>query len=105
MSLEEVWVAAAAHPFYPIVSKESQFTVASTLLLIGEIVSVSFFLEGILLKHYCSSRSDRILWLEYAVLCAVLRGSGVNCYARSIFAYYSTIRRPSVTGNRVRALC
>lgn len=35
MSLEEVWAAAAANPFYPIVSKESQFTIASTLLLLG----------------------------------------------------------------------
>ncbi len=37
MSLNEVWEAAAGSPFHPAVSKDSQFLVAFTLLLIGKL--------------------------------------------------------------------
>jgi hypothetical protein len=36
MSLDEVWEAAAGSPFTPVISKERQFLVGSTLLLVGE---------------------------------------------------------------------
>ena len=35
MSLEDVWLSASSTPFYPIVSKDSQFSVAFSLLLVG----------------------------------------------------------------------
>lgn len=36
MSLNEVWEGAAGSPFYPLVSKDSQFLVGFSLLLAGE---------------------------------------------------------------------
>lgn len=36
MSLNEVWEAASATPFHPLVSKDSQFSVGFNLLLIGK---------------------------------------------------------------------
>lgn len=36
MSLNEVWEAASATPFHPLVSKDNQFAVGFNLLLIGE---------------------------------------------------------------------
>lgn len=36
MSLNDVWEGAAGSPFYPAVSKDKQFLVGFTLLLIGE---------------------------------------------------------------------
>jgi len=36
MSLNEVWEAASANPYTPLVSKDSQFLVGFTLLLTGE---------------------------------------------------------------------
>ena len=36
MSLNEVWEGAAESPFYPLVSKERQFLVGFSLLLIGQ---------------------------------------------------------------------
>lgn len=36
MSLNEVWEAAAANPFSPLVPKERQFFVGFTLLLVGK---------------------------------------------------------------------
>lgn len=36
MSLNQVWEAASASPYSPLVAKESQFTVGFTLLLLGE---------------------------------------------------------------------
>ncbi|OJJ82099.1 OST5 family protein [Aspergillus glaucus CBS 516.65] len=41
MSLNEVWEAASAHPFSPVVSKDNQFSVGFSLLLIA------FFLSGL----------------------------------------------------------
>lgn len=35
MSLNEVWEAASATPFHPLVAKDSQFAVGFTLLLLG----------------------------------------------------------------------
>lgn len=35
MSLNEVWVGASGSPFSPVVSKERQFLVGFTLLLVG----------------------------------------------------------------------
>lgn len=35
MSLNEVWEAASATPFHPLVSKNSQFYVGFNLLLLG----------------------------------------------------------------------
>jgi cell cycle checkpoint protein len=35
MSLNEVWEAASATPFHPIVSKDSQFAIGFNLLLVG----------------------------------------------------------------------
>lgn len=37
MSLNEVWEAASANPYTPLVPKDSQFFVGFTLLLTGEI--------------------------------------------------------------------
>lgn len=37
MSLNEIWEGAAGSPFYPTVSKDWQFFVASSLLLAGEL--------------------------------------------------------------------
>ena len=37
MSLNEVWEAAAGNSFYPVVSKERQFTVGFLLLFTGEL--------------------------------------------------------------------
>ena len=39
MSLNEVWEGAAGSPFYPTVSKERQFLVAFSLLLVGQFES------------------------------------------------------------------
>lgn len=36
MSLNEVWEAASATPYYPLIDKDSQFFVGFCLLLIGE---------------------------------------------------------------------
>lgn len=36
MSLNEVWEAASAYPFSPVVSKDNQFSVGFSLLLIGQ---------------------------------------------------------------------
>lgn len=41
MSLNEVWEAASAHPFSPVVSKDNQFSVGFSLLLIGRTASTS----------------------------------------------------------------
>lgn len=35
MSLNEIWEAASATPFHPLVAKDSQFTVGFSLLLLG----------------------------------------------------------------------
>ncbi|KAJ5949510.1 hypothetical protein N7454_001094 [Penicillium verhagenii] len=35
MSLNEVWEAASATPFYPTISKDSQFSIGFSLLLIA----------------------------------------------------------------------
>lgn len=40
-SLHEVWQAAAGSPFFPTVNKDTQFTLAFALLLVG------FFLTGV----------------------------------------------------------
>ncbi|KAG8352804.1 hypothetical protein FVEN_g9204 [Fusarium venenatum] len=40
-SLHEVWQAAAGSPFFPTVKKDTQFTVAFALLIVG------FFLTGV----------------------------------------------------------
>lgn len=37
MSLNDVWEGAARNPFYPLVSKDSQFFVGFSLLLIGKL--------------------------------------------------------------------
>jgi cell cycle checkpoint protein len=37
MSLNQVWEAASASPYTPLIAKESQFTVGFTLLLLGEL--------------------------------------------------------------------
>jgi cell cycle checkpoint protein len=37
MSLNEVWEAASATPFAPLVDKDSQFSVGFNLLLIGKL--------------------------------------------------------------------
>ena len=37
MSLNELWEGAAGSPFYPLISKDRQFFVGFTLLLIGEL--------------------------------------------------------------------
>lgn len=37
MSLNEVWEAASATPFTPLVDKDSQFSVGFTLLLVGKL--------------------------------------------------------------------
>ena len=39
MSLYDVWEGAARSPFFPLVSKDSQFFVGFTLLLAGELFS------------------------------------------------------------------
>jgi len=36
MSLHEVWEAAAATPFTPVISKDNQLLLGSTLLIIGK---------------------------------------------------------------------
>jgi cell cycle checkpoint protein len=36
MSLNEVWEAASASPYTPLISKDSQFSVGFTLLLSGK---------------------------------------------------------------------
>ena len=36
MSLHEVWQAASGSPFTPVISKENQLLLGSTLLLVGE---------------------------------------------------------------------
>ena len=40
MSLSEVWEGAAGSPFYPTVSKDKQFLVGFTLLLIGTCLKI-----------------------------------------------------------------
>ncbi|MCJ1426894.1 ssDNA endodeoxyribonuclease [Sticta canariensis] len=45
MSLNEVWVAAAGHPFHPVVAKERQFLVGFTLLLTGFVLTGLFSLN------------------------------------------------------------
>ncbi|KJF60289.1 DNA repair protein Rad1 [Coccidioides immitis RS] len=50
MSLEDAWVAAAANPFYPLVSKDNQFFVASTLLLAALVLTGLFGLNRSLLS-------------------------------------------------------
>jgi cell cycle checkpoint protein len=49
-SLHEVWQAAAGSPFFPTVNKDTQFTLAFALLLVG------FFLTGVfaLSMHHSS---------------------------------------------------
>ena len=43
MSLNEVWEAASATPFIPLIAKDSQFSVGFNLLLLGKLlVSHSF---------------------------------------------------------------
>ena len=37
MSLNDAWEGAAGSPFYPLVSKDSQFSVGFGLLLIGKL--------------------------------------------------------------------
>ena len=39
MSLNDVWEAAAANPFHPVVGKDWQFSLGFTLLLIGIVQS------------------------------------------------------------------
>lgn len=51
MSLNDVWVGAAGSPFYPVVSKERQFLVGFTLLLIG--YSHSSFVTEELIANIC----------------------------------------------------
>ncbi|KAJ5138551.1 uncharacterized protein N7515_003399 [Penicillium bovifimosum] len=45
MSLNEVWEAASATPFVPLISKDSQFTVGFNLLLIALITATLFGLN------------------------------------------------------------
>ncbi|KAK0509255.1 hypothetical protein JMJ35_008626 [Cladonia borealis] len=45
MSLNEVWEGAAGSPFYPTVSKDKQFLVGSTLLLIAFVLTGLFGLN------------------------------------------------------------
>ncbi|KAJ5380157.1 uncharacterized protein N7496_002585 [Penicillium cataractarum] len=45
MSLNEVWEAASATPFHPLVSKDSQFSVGFNLLLIAVIFTGLFGLN------------------------------------------------------------
>ncbi|KAJ6090126.1 hypothetical protein N7486_008941 [Penicillium sp. IBT 16267x] len=45
MSLNEVWEAASATPFHPIVSKDSQFAIGFNLLLVAVIASGLFGLN------------------------------------------------------------
>jgi hypothetical protein len=40
MSLNEVWEAASATPFIPLIAKDSQFSVGFNLLLLGELLSL-----------------------------------------------------------------
>lgn len=46
-SLHEVWQAAAGSPFFPTVDKDTQFTLAFALLLVG------FFLTGVFALSMC----------------------------------------------------
>ena len=57
MSLNEVWEGAAGSPFYPTVSKDWQFFVASSLLLAGEL-------------FFCADRGKAGLKLIYARFCS-----------------------------------
>ena len=43
MSLNEVWEAASATPFTPLVDKDSQFSVGFNLLLIGKLRGLRSF--------------------------------------------------------------
>lgn len=45
MSLNEVWVGASGSPFSPVVSKERQFLVGFTLLLVGFVLTGLFGLN------------------------------------------------------------
>ncbi|KAJ5809888.1 uncharacterized protein N7503_002106 [Penicillium pulvis] len=45
MSLNEVWEAASATPFHPIVSKDSQFAIGFNLLCVAVIASGLFGLK------------------------------------------------------------
>lgn len=40
MSLNEVWEAASATPFIPLIAKDSQFSVGFNLLLLGKLLSL-----------------------------------------------------------------
>lgn len=62
MSLNDVWDGAAGSPFYPLVSKDSQFFVGFSLLLVGESQS-SANVGGVKLTQG-SVGSDRPLWTE-----------------------------------------
>jgi hypothetical protein len=35
MSLEEVWLAASSSPFHPVIPRDSQFSIAFWLIVIG----------------------------------------------------------------------
>ncbi|MCJ1418130.1 ssDNA endodeoxyribonuclease [Xylographa parallela] len=45
MSLNDVWEAAAGNPFYPVISKERQFTVGFILLFTAFILTGLFGLS------------------------------------------------------------
>ncbi|PWY80674.1 hypothetical protein BO70DRAFT_396965 [Aspergillus heteromorphus CBS 117.55] len=50
MSLNEVWEAASASPFYPLIAKDSQLTVGFTLLLAAFLLTGLFGLNRSLLS-------------------------------------------------------
>ena len=58
MSLNEVWQAASASPYTPLVSKDSQFFVGFSLLLAGEPDPTSLTLQTITNLHQLSSSLD-----------------------------------------------
>ena len=41
MSLNEVWEAASATPFIPLIAKDSQFSVGFSLLLLGKLLVIT----------------------------------------------------------------
>jgi cell cycle checkpoint protein len=45
MSLNQVWEAASARPYIPLVAKDSQFTVGFSLLLLGKLIETSVALS------------------------------------------------------------
>ena len=64
MSLNEVWEAASATPFIPLVNKDTQFSVGFNLLLVGKLPAYRSLENNHILINLTSTGYRDSLWLE-----------------------------------------